>query len=332
MDPSTGRFISMDAYSGELGNPTSLHKYLYANANPVMYCDPSGYTSMPEALTSMAIQSAIGAAVGALIGANLAAVYCWANPELKKEDALQILWDGIKMGALFGASFGLLDGLPGVIAATKFASYAPMAYGICIGVEAGFAAYGVIDSAKGIVEAFQKKSVRLGIYYVITGGLSVYALGKLAGREYGLGTNGVGSNGNTEASTNATSSTNNGGNSAGNSGTGKGGSASGKNKLALGLSESLDDFALKNGASTWKDFPDPNNWRNGVLDALYDPNTEIIVNLDGVDNPLSSIQRAAGGSGSATDWELLQIKLTPESWDRITWYKDGNVVPNPFEY
>lgn len=112
----------------------------------------------------------------------------------------------------------------------------------------------------------------------------------------------------------------------------EGGSASGKNKLALGLSESLDDFALKNGASTWKDFPDPTNWKNGVLDALYDSNTEIIVNLDGVDNPLSSIQRVAVGYGGATDWELLQIKLTPESWDRITWYKDGNVVPNPFEY
>ena len=244
MDPTTGRFISMDAYSGELGNPTSLHKYLYANANPVMYCDPSGYTSVPEVLTSMAIQCAIGAGIGAVIGADLAAVYCWANPELKKEDALQILWDGIKMGALFGASFGLLDGLPGVIAATKFASYAPMAYGICIGVEAGFAAYGVIDSAKGIVEAFQKKSVRLGIYYAITGGLSVYALGKLAGREYGLGTNGVGSNGNTEASTNATSSTNNGGNSAGNSGTGKGGS--GTTKLYRAMSQAEYDSVIQN--------------------------------------------------------------------------------------
>ena len=70
----------MDEYAGELANPTSLHKYLYANANPVMYCDPSGYASLAEALTSMAIQSAIGA----VIGANLAAVYCWANPELKK--------------------------------------------------------------------------------------------------------------------------------------------------------------------------------------------------------------------------------------------------------
>ncbi len=86
----------------------------------------------------------------------------------------------------------------------------------------------------------------------------------------------------------------------------------------------------KNGASTWKDFPDPNNWKNGVLDALYDPNTDSIFNLDGIDNPYSAVQRAASGYGGATDWELNQIKLTPESWDRITWYANGKIVSNPF--
>ena len=29
--------------------------------------------------------------------------------------------------------------------------------------------------------------------------------------------------------------------------------------------------------------------------------------------------------------ELLQIKLTPSEWDRITWFLDGEIVPNPFE-
>lgn len=43
MNPSTGTFISMDSYQGSVYAPVSLHKYLYANANPVMYTDPSGY-------------------------------------------------------------------------------------------------------------------------------------------------------------------------------------------------------------------------------------------------------------------------------------------------
>ncbi len=43
MNPNTGTFISMDSYAGSIFEPVSLHKYLYANANPVMYSDPSGY-------------------------------------------------------------------------------------------------------------------------------------------------------------------------------------------------------------------------------------------------------------------------------------------------
>lgn len=46
MDTSTGRFISMDTHQGSNDDPISLHKYLYANSNPVMYSDPSGYCSL----------------------------------------------------------------------------------------------------------------------------------------------------------------------------------------------------------------------------------------------------------------------------------------------
>lgn len=45
MNPSTGTFITMDEYAGSVFEPVSLHKYLYANANPVTYCDPTGYSS-----------------------------------------------------------------------------------------------------------------------------------------------------------------------------------------------------------------------------------------------------------------------------------------------
>ena len=39
MNPNTGTFITMDPYQGSLFDPVSLHKYLYANANPIMYSD-----------------------------------------------------------------------------------------------------------------------------------------------------------------------------------------------------------------------------------------------------------------------------------------------------
>ncbi|MBO5420160.1 MAG: hypothetical protein J6A22_08780, partial [Bacteroidales bacterium] len=57
MNPSTGTFISMDSYQGNLYDPVSLHKYLYANANPVKYTDPTGYFSLADCSMTQAIQS-----------------------------------------------------------------------------------------------------------------------------------------------------------------------------------------------------------------------------------------------------------------------------------
>ena len=54
MNPSTGTFITMDEYAGSVFEPVSLHKYLYANANPVMNSDPSGYETLHGQMTTMA--------------------------------------------------------------------------------------------------------------------------------------------------------------------------------------------------------------------------------------------------------------------------------------
>ena len=59
MNPATGTFISMDSYQGSIYDPVSLHKYLYANSNPVMYSDPSGYFSLAESSIATSIQSTL---------------------------------------------------------------------------------------------------------------------------------------------------------------------------------------------------------------------------------------------------------------------------------
>ncbi|MCC3595807.1 MULTISPECIES: putative Ig domain-containing protein [unclassified Microcoleus] len=46
---NSGRFTRRDAYEGTLEDPMSLHKYLYAHANPVTYTDPTGLFSAGEA-------------------------------------------------------------------------------------------------------------------------------------------------------------------------------------------------------------------------------------------------------------------------------------------
>jgi RHS repeat-associated protein len=48
LNPNSGRFWSMDSYEGSSSDPASLHKYLYANANPVSGSDPSGHMTLSE--------------------------------------------------------------------------------------------------------------------------------------------------------------------------------------------------------------------------------------------------------------------------------------------
>jgi RHS repeat-associated protein len=45
MDPGTGRFVGVDPYEGDPQAPISLHRYLYANASPINFIDPSGKMS-----------------------------------------------------------------------------------------------------------------------------------------------------------------------------------------------------------------------------------------------------------------------------------------------
>jgi RHS repeat-associated protein len=64
MNTGTGRFWSMDSYEGLSHDPLSLHKYLYANADPTNGLDPSGMFTIKEALIVVKVISILANAAG----------------------------------------------------------------------------------------------------------------------------------------------------------------------------------------------------------------------------------------------------------------------------
>lgn len=103
MNPETGTFISMDTYGGSVFDPVTLHKYLYANANPVTYSDPSGYFSFGEAATVMAISTVLGGVMGGGIELLRQLII---KPDFKSLDWNKI-WEATWKGALGGLIIGI---------------------------------------------------------------------------------------------------------------------------------------------------------------------------------------------------------------------------------
>jgi RHS repeat-associated protein len=72
LNPALGRFWSYDTFDGHPTDPLSLHKYLYASANPVNMIDPSGHNA-----------DAISFSAGSGIALGLAALGAAAVVEAK---------------------------------------------------------------------------------------------------------------------------------------------------------------------------------------------------------------------------------------------------------
>ena len=110
MNPETGTFISMDTYAGSLDNPVSLHKYLYANANPVKYTDPSGNFSFLGIITAQTIDSELNSTI--VVTINVKKLMSWVNLVITLHDIahhFKMLMSGEE--SLLGLAFAVLQGL-----------------------------------------------------------------------------------------------------------------------------------------------------------------------------------------------------------------------------
>lgn len=113
-------------------------------------------------------------------------------------------------------------------------------------------------------------------------------------------------------------------------------------RIALGLDRGrlLDDFADLHEASTWSEWGD-DDWHESLRRIMDSGKTEAYWNLTGVDveeGVLRAAKSEAGlmtGAGASiamnTDWELLEFKRNEHWWLRSHFFRDGLLVPNPFE-
>ncbi|WP_204101855.1 MULTISPECIES: RHS repeat-associated core domain-containing protein, partial [Spirulina sp. CCY15215] len=61
-DPSVGRFTRRDTWEGRNNEPITLNKYVYANANPVSYIDPSGLFTLAEVSAARQVRNTLAEA------------------------------------------------------------------------------------------------------------------------------------------------------------------------------------------------------------------------------------------------------------------------------
>ena len=111
-DSSIGRFNQMDTWMGNNSDPVTLHKYLYANADPVNNIDPSGNISLGSVMSAVNVMSTlVGTATTSYdIGSSLYGHYTGDEPiELSMASAQQVgfaLMMSVSGGKILNKIFG----------------------------------------------------------------------------------------------------------------------------------------------------------------------------------------------------------------------------------
>jgi RHS repeat-associated protein len=88
-DPEIGRFLSQDSFLGDVNEPPSLHRYFYANDNPLLFVDPTGNFSWKDLTTSSWLARAGRALqdldVGSSLGVNFGVQFLGQAAQLPEQ-------------------------------------------------------------------------------------------------------------------------------------------------------------------------------------------------------------------------------------------------------
>ena len=109
-DQTSGRFVSQDSFEGRGEDPVTLHRYLYANADPIQMVDPSGRDSMGEVLVNIGVRATFTGLIGASISVARDAIF---NPNR----SISSLLTAAANGYVIGYGLGVLTGIPGAAGA-----------------------------------------------------------------------------------------------------------------------------------------------------------------------------------------------------------------------
>jgi len=152
--PATARFNRTDPFAGNNRDPQSLHKYLYAHANPVNNIDPSGNFS----ITSLAVNMAISSMLTGLIMPALSPVLNkiatalmpkWIENALSGPVTAVMVGGGVSGSHNMGsvpAQFNWSTTLEGLVSTSSEGGIAGY---LNVGVGLGFGGYGNSISAEG---------------------------------------------------------------------------------------------------------------------------------------------------------------------------------------
>jgi RHS repeat-associated protein len=96
MDPSTGRFVSVDPYAGDPQAPVSLHRYLYANGSPASMMDPSGNFTCLEVMSTISITGILVSLTPVYVSATAALLQKFSGGEKPDADGYIDMFEAVR--------------------------------------------------------------------------------------------------------------------------------------------------------------------------------------------------------------------------------------------